>query len=327
MSKKISEYFKIQQKVNENSQISSNILDCKVVLNDIKNQIGKNKLKLFEEVVLNNSQKKESKSRSIKCPICNLKFIQVRLKLHMKKKHPDGQAEQFECDIDGKIFINKGSLYCHMVVHLSLVECKICNKMLKQSNMKSHLKNFHATDKNFKYEICSKAFKSLRYLNIHGRIHNKTHKCDICNKMFSYAYDLNTHKKEYHENVKSFKCEICNKKFNQKGTLKDHQNTHDKNRPKPFKCLRCDFATDHQTNFVRHQKSNEHQDGKIAAMKNPIKCEKCPTFCKNKKALSKHIHRVHPKVLFQYDLCAKFIKVRSHLLIHFKVHIQKFKDF
>jgi len=321
MSRKISEYFKIQPKVDEKVSKSSSIRDCKVVLNDIKIQTGRSELKLFEEVTFDESQNKEPKRNPIKCRICYVKFrMQANLELHMKRKHPEGEVKQFECDFDGNLFKSKGLLYNHMDVHLPLVECQFCNKMLKPRSIKYHLKIFHATDKNFQCKICSKSFKSAQCLKKHEKTHNKVHKCDICNKMYPTLSKLNQHKKENHENGKSFECEICGKKFNQKGTLKNHQKTHNKNRPKPFKCQRCDYVTDSYQYLTKHQEFHERQDEKVAAMKNPIKCEKCPKFLKDKAAFAMHIKIVHPKDIFQCDLCAKFIKYKSSLITHLKTH-------
>ena len=324
MSGKISEYFKIQPKVDENVPKSSNIRDCKVVLNDIKNQAGKKELKIFEEVSLSDSQNKKSKGKKekIRCPICNIKLVQKNLELHMKAKHPDGQAEQFECDFDGKRFKNKALLYSHMLGHLPLVECKFCKKMFKQSTINMHLKNLHAIGKYFQCKICPKSFKSAQYLNTHEKIHNKAHKCDMCSKLFPFKCHLKRHKKENHENAKSFKCEICDMNFNQKYVLKAHQKIHDKYRVKSFKCQGCDYASDNKRNLEKHQMFHDRQDQKFAAMKNPIKCEECSKFFKDKINLFKHKHRIHPKVLFQCDLCAKFIKTKTLLKIHFKNHIK-----
>jgi len=245
----------------------------------------------------------------------------------MTEKHPDGQVQQFECDFDGKFFKSKSDLYSHMRSHFSLVECQICHKKLKQFSINAHLKNFHATDKNFQCKICPKRFKSAKYLKLHEKIHNKTHKCDICSRLFSFLCHLKQHKKENHENAKSFKCEICDMNFNQKNVLKAHQKLHDKNRAKSFKCLRCDFATDNKNDFRKHQMFHDRQDQKFATMKNPVKCDKCSKFFKDKENLSYHKNKVHPKVLFQCDLCAKFIKTKTVLKIHFKNHIKSFSKF
>jgi hypothetical protein len=58
-------------------------------------------------------------------------------------------------------------------------------------------------------------------------------------------------------------------------------------------------------------------------MENPWKCEKCPTLSRSKKALRYHMSNVHPKVLFQCDLCARFIKEKRTFRIHMRIHIQR----
>jgi len=340
MSRKIAEYFKVTPKelkidlkstsksaveetISTEFEEFSKTRGCHVVLNYIKNQAGRKELKLFEEVTFDDSQNKRSKSKNHTCSICNQKIHVKFLDLHMRKKHPNGQAQQFECDFDGKIFKSKNLLYNHMKVHLSLVKCEICNKMLKMNSLKVHLKNFHATEQKFQCKICPKSFKSTHNLYNHEKTHNKAHECDICKRMFPFKNCLNKHKKENHENAKSFECEICNKKFNQKKHLKAHQKTHDKNRLRQFKCHRCKYASDKQTHYKDHQKFHDRQDEKFAAMKNPLKCNECSTFHRNKSFLKSHMKTVHPKVIFQCDLCARFIKIKSYLVKHLSKHIQK----
>jgi len=148
----------------ENSNLDKNlseIRECHVIIEDIKDQLS-GKLQLFEQISLkssDNSEIKNSKNsckyckkelsstaslithiknvhsneaKIFSCKICNLKFYKkFFLKVHMKKKHPDGQAKHFECDFDGKMFQSKPILKSHMYSHLALVECQFCNKMLK----------------------------------------------------------------------------------------------------------------------------------------------------------------------------------------------------
>jgi len=354
MSTKISEYFKVQPKVSVSNLVdekfpknkefflesmeeenSTKIRDCSVIVDDISKHLSK-KLQFFQEISVKNSTKFETKMTKKEKNICDKElssksnlnahmrtFYSDNLELNMKKKHLHGQNHQFECDFDGKIFKNKRLLKSHMAIHLALVECQFCNKMLKFNYIRFHLKNFHATGQKFQCKICSKYFKSVNYLNNHEKTHNKSHKCEICNKMYPSLGLLNYHKKNYHENSKSYECEICNMKCNLKGDLKSHQKTHDKNRPKPFTCQRCDFGTDIQYDIKKHQKSHERRDEKFAAMRNPVKCEKCPTFCRNKNALYLHMRFVHPKVTFQCDLCAKYLKTKNVLIKHFNTHVQK----
>ena len=125
--------------------------------------------------------------------------------------------------------------------------------------------------------------------------------------------------KLYHENQGSFECQICCKKFNQNEHLKAHQRIHDKNRSKPFKCHRCDYATDKKGNLSLHQRSQENQDKKFAAIENPLKCEKCHAFLRKSNSLYNHMKQVHPKVKFQCDLCGKYIKSKLGLTRHIKM--------
>ncbi|XP_070497887.1 zinc finger protein 60-like [Chironomus tepperi] len=352
MSAKITNFFKVKpkssSKIGEDETIPTKIRECQVMVTDIKHQFGNNELKLFEEISSNQKNKNENnickhcgKKLSSKyclkvhmknihpnelslfeCEICNRRFLGKHcMEAHIKKKHPNGQIDQFECDFDGKIFKTKRLLNIHMGCHFPLVECQICHKMLKYLCMRAHLKNFHATGKNFNCNICDQQFKSKNYLNIHEKIHDKKFECEICNKMYTSKGTLNKHKKNVHKNPGSFECEICGKKFNRAGNLKNHQKTHNKNRPKSLQCQRCDYATDIKYDFKNHQNFHERQDAKFALMKNPLKCEKCPTFCKDNYALNAHMRNAHPKELFQCDLCAKFLKKKSTLIYHINTHI------
>jgi len=164
------------------------IHECFVTLKDINSQFD-NKLNLFEEISVKSSTKniknikreqnsckfckrelstKQSlrthlkdihsdKLNLVSCSICTKKFIkELYLKLHMKTKHPGGKVEQLECDFNGKCFKSKGELNSHMKVHLPLIECQFCSRIVKLYFMNNHLKNFHAIDKKFKCKICSK---------------------------------------------------------------------------------------------------------------------------------------------------------------------------
>ena len=356
MSKKISDFFKIDSKTLLSSQkfvnqtenktkASIKLQECQVNLVDLKNEQKYRKLELFEEVMIDdtvkdmkcmicrktfknnyklNLHKKNIHQKSLlSCSICSKTFLlKYRLEKHIKTKHPDGKAEQFECDFDGIIFNSKTSLLIHMKVHYSQVQCKFCKKMLKFNSIKSHLKIFHKTDEKHQCKICLKTFKIFQYLRHHEKIHNKKFECQICNKLFPIKSYLNKHIEEDHENPKSFECGICDKKFNKKSNYKVHQNTHNKNLPKPLKCQRCDYATNRQQNFKNHQKVHERRDKKFADMKNPLKCEKCSTFYRNEYFLKKHLKCVHTIVLYQCDLCAKTIKAKFNLIKHMESHIR-----
>lgn len=315
MSRKISEYFKVQPKmpkselnvegkhknfiVKETNGKSYEIFEeypkvreCYVNLKDIKNEMGNQKFKLFEAISFNN--------------------------LIVNK-----QSETFECDLDGKTFRYKRSLRSHMSAHFPKINCPRCNRMLQSRSLNHHIKNVHPNIRKFQCKICSKSFKSAVNCKAHEKIHNKEFPCEVCNKSFTTPSQLAMHKKLYHENARGFKCDVCEKQFFQKAYLISHQKTHDKNRSKPLKCHRCDFSTDNKSNLKRHENFHEHQDKKFAAMINPQKCEKCSNCFKTKSSLKCHMKNSHSKFLYQCDLCAKFSRTKNALNCHIKIHLKR----
>jgi len=318
--------------VKEESEI-----ELKITLDQIKeikmeiiiDEVHSSKINTKRLFVKSKCASKSSTDDNI-CMICGRKLSsKYRLASHMKNihlrktNHQNGQNKYFECDFDGKSYKTKGNLIQHMGIHLPFLECQICHKMLRQRRIDEHMKNVHATDLRFQCNTCSKRFKSAMYLKIHEKGHNKKCECLACGKKFTTMTHLNEHKKQVHENPKGFECQTCEKTFGYKSNLKSHQKLHDKNYVKRFKCQRCGLSTEYQKDLIMHQKSHERLDKKYAAIKNPLKCEKCPTFHRNKYFLTSHMKHVHPEILFQCDLCAKFLKIKSNLIRHLKTHILK----
>lgn len=262
------------------------------------------------------------------CKICGRNFYKTSfLVKHMKIKHVDGKLIKFECDFDGRTFIDKNALKAHLKSHAASVKCDICQRFIKIGSINSHKTQFHGKDQKIQCEICLQTFKSIKRLQSHKLVHDKRIGCEICGKKYQSTRRLNEHKKKVHENLKRFGCEICGKKFNQKVHMQNHQKTHDKNRPKPLKCNRCDYSSDNKSHFAHHQKSHQRKDLKFKAMENPLKCSECPTFCRNKDSLWRHMNSVHPKVSFQCDLCARFVKIKYDFVKHINIHIKKLQKY
>ena len=342
MSKKISDFFKIETKNSKFEELE--IRECRVILHDINKDIQNKELKSSHKAVKNGNKdssviqrrsvpgQKQSKTApersNIPCEACNQEFKRINsLRLHMAKKHPETASEpkSFECDFDGKIFKSRGEILRHMKCHQQKVKCVLCQIEVLPKTMRQHML-IHINERKFQCKICQNNFKSIRALNQHIKSHNKKFGCQKCSKMFPTRGHLNQHIKYTHENPRSFKCEICGKKFNEKRTWQSHQRIHDKNRPKPYKCQRCDYASDRKGHFKIHEKTHENQDKKFGEIKNPLKCEKCAAYCENKQRLYMHMKVVHPEAPFQCDLCVKYIKNKFHLINHIKNRIcQKLK--
>jgi len=286
--------------------------------------------KLSQLSILNHMRNFHSKKikNSASCEFCDQTcFTTTGLKVHMTIIHPEKfKPKLYECDFDGKTFKNRTKLLVHMSYHQPKVKCELCQIEILPHAMQRHINNKHTKERKFQCKICQKRFKLDYSLKHHIKLHNKSHECKICKRKFSLQNFLTKHLKDFHENPNSFKCETCGKKFNTKKNHKEHQKTHDKNRPKPFKCQRCNYATDTNQNYKKHQEFHERQDKKVSAMKNPIKCKKCLTYCRNKTALNEHMRHVHPEALFQCDLCGKYLKAKLDMKGHIMKRVcQKYK--
>ena len=266
----------------------------------------------------------QTKSFNFFCEICDLKFHKmVYLKIHMTHKHGKSVSgpKHYECDFDGKVFETRARLRNHMVYHQPKVNCEFCQIEVLPTALQRHITNIHKNERKFQCQICQKSFKLDYSLKLHIQNHNKTFECQTCSRKFPTQGILKKHVKDNHENPKSFGCDICGKKFYLKSTLYRNKKIHDKNRLKPYKCQRCGYSTDSKRNFKLHKKGHEKRDKKFAAMKNPLKCGKCSTLCRNKYALKSHVKDVHPEVPFQCDLCGKYFNTKHNLAMHIKNRI------
>jgi len=216
-----------------------------------------------------------------------------------------------------------------MKIHLPPVKCDFCFKKLSVNKLKEHIQKFHTGIKQprrkyipktetFQCQICSKILSTKSILERHVSEHNKTIKCKFCEKLFGNQSRLKDHVKNYHENKIEYICNICGKKYSQQSYLKSHMKTHDPNRLRNLKCSQCDYSTDDKQSFEGHLNSHKRKNAQIEAMENPQKCPQCPAVRESLKSLKMHIYRVHPKVLFECDICGKSIKIKRGLLQHFR---------
>ncbi|KAL7014611.1 hypothetical protein ACKWTF_016028 [Chironomus riparius] len=243
-----------------------------------------------------------------------VKPAKVSISTHTKKFHP----KHYECDYDGKFFETRSKIQKHMVHHQSKVKCELCQIKIQPKNMKKHFTSVHSTDRKFQCKLCHKSFKLIDTLKNHIQSHNKTIQCQICSKLFTFQKYLNEHMKLNHENPESFRCDVCNKNFK---LLHRHKETHNKNRPKPYKCQQCNYATDAINSIKKHQKFHENQDKKFAEMKNSVKCQKCLKVYSNKYIYNLHMKTVHSEHPLQCDLCGKYFGTKIGLSKHIKNRI------
>ena len=294
MSRKISEYFKVNpkvQKVTKTSQTqekSNKILennglniakvrDCNVAVKDIGKQFG-GKLKLFEEISLKdnrNSDKQDSQKAKVienGCKICKFCGIisssESYMIVHMKTKHPD---------------------------KLPVLNCSICDaRFLRQNYLEAHLKNKHQDGQidQFECDFDGKIFKSKQKLLGHMKIHRLLIECKFCQKAIKVG-SIKGHIKNIHE-TKNLSCKACSKIFKSAEYLKRHEAIHNKkyqceickkmypsikllNRhktvihvnPKSFECNICGMKFNFKQCFMKHQRIHDKNRQKS------FKCQRC----------------------------------------------------
>ena len=94
---------------------------------------------------------------------------------------------------------------------------------------KTQSKQRHTTERNFICLECSKAFKTMRCLSRHQKIHS---------------------------GIRPYACEYCDKRFYKNDKLKVHLRIHTGERP--YKCDQCDYAAVTRGNLRKHQ-NNKHK--------------------------------------------------------------------
>ena len=140
------------------------------------------------------SRHSEKLEKLFQCEICTRFFLRKSILEKPKElKHPNGQSEQFECDFCGKIFRFKSRHFRnHMEAHLPRMECKICGVSIKQMSMLRHLQIVHATERNFKCQICFRKYKSIGELNTHKKLTIKNSNVEFVPKNLHSKLSLRT---------------------------------------------------------------------------------------------------------------------------------------
>ncbi|KAG5667321.1 hypothetical protein PVAND_015305 [Polypedilum vanderplanki] len=231
-----------------------------------------------------NHSEAANKIYTVQCDYCG-KHIKTKTYLihHIRAEHIKDEKTHLLCTLCGTKVPHKFLLDKHMLIkHSEMVTCKLCGKMVKPLCMPYHMKQVHATDRNFLCTICSASFKTKSNFRDHMRTHNKPHACDLCDKIFARPDHLREHR-ILHYDPHAYSCQICNHHFSTIGYLKKHMKAHEESN---VKCKIC--GIDVNVLSLNYHMKNSHPFDRF-------QCSKCgATGFGNHREFSEHL-RIHEK--------------------------------
>lgn len=175
---------------------------------------------------------------------------------------------QFVCDLCGKCFTTRQSVYAHIQKHVGpKFLCNICGKCLSnRNNLTKHHKTVHLKEKNYQCTTCDKRYDSSYRLRIHQNSHEniRLFGCTLCYQRFITSSALSRHKKTVHKQGELYECNICFRKFNVAYNMRAHMVTHTGIKPHICQYCKADFQRKHK--LVTHLKEvHGAQDHELAA--------------------------------------------------------------
>lgn len=259
-------------------------------------QITESELKNYPEEVLS----------SFICQSCNISFKAKRYYLqHLKSFHTDA-FKKIKCNYCDQIFTHR----CQKLRHIRKIHPEV-------------FEDDSRTSGNF-CEICSKAFKTEKFLQIHNSMHHKTQtfECPICNKLFTFKHSLDRHMNAVHEDKRDFKCEVenCERAFRSKYELNQHRNKihQEMKNFEQISCDVCDKICSSRKNLYAHKKY-VHEG--IRWGSGEFKCKFCLEVFDSKYKKSKHWYQVHWNGELKFRTC-HYCNADFQLHDEFKNHIE-----
>jgi len=187
------------------------------------------------------------------CSICDKQFDEKNnLQNHIKEEHLH-LPEEFPNKLESKLKEKQLKLPTRKKVYVgSKLKCSECNKTFGNSlTMERHIKRFHSLKNGpkLKCDLCDSEVSDLKN---HMKSHEeKKHRCEQCPKKYRTKFDLKTHIKSVHLDVKEpcphcgkmtanlskhiysnhmheFPCEICGKIFARQNQLNYHLAAHER---------------------------------------------------------------------------------------------------
>ncbi|XP_050359647.1 zinc finger protein 75A-like [Nymphalis io] len=170
---------------------------------------------------------KKFKFSRLRCEPCDLKFTS---KQESDKHKKDAHLENISwiCEICGKTFVHRSSLYTHARSHFPpRYACEHCDySSAIKYDLEKHLR-IHLGVKKYKCSSCAARFHTTSNLRAHERRAHRPperaarHACARCPRRFHDRSKLRRHL-DAHDHVQRFKCELCLARFTRRCHWKRH---------------------------------------------------------------------------------------------------------
>ncbi|GAA51184.1 zinc finger protein 628, partial [Clonorchis sinensis] len=188
--------------------------------------------------------------------------------------------------------------------------------------------------------ICGRTFRHPSRLMRHQKSHttHRDFKCNICARAYKYSFDLDDHMRKRHADAslplrKSTReqihaseqaghpCPECGKQFKQWRTLRNHRRIAHPGTVN-FVCEKCGMSFPRELHLKRHiKKMHEREDKRT--------CPDCGKSLTHSKNLSRHIKDVHKlgqTWTGQCPVCRRVFRHPSHFIRHQESHTTR-RDF
>lgn len=176
-----------------------------------------------------NIQKLAQQVNGTKMFFCNLCTYNVNrcdsMSKHMLRVHSEGRAvAQFQCEVCGKTFIDKGYLRNHSVSHAKerLHKCHVCgHDFHRQSSLKRHIQS-HSEDKQFSCTLCEYQTNRKHLMYRHADLHRsgRAYSCRLCGAQFFTQLSFRSHM--YNHNPSPNSCSFCRVNFSSRERMLCH---------------------------------------------------------------------------------------------------------
>lgn len=177
---------------------------------------------------------------------------------------PNGDTEEYECEVCGAIYTNRSSLRSHLKKHSGQIikrhQCTHCPYSTQYGkNLAKHIESNHmgAEDCKFRCDSCSMSFPSEPTLRNHEQTHGtmSNYQCEECGRMFKTKLRLKYHA-DIHNPRKPYICDVegCDRAFRTPKYLKNHRDEFHHMQPKQYFCPveGCTLVFHRKTHLKRH---------------------------------------------------------------------------